>query len=122
MNIYGAAVASIMCYILSSGLNLISLRGRIQFEIGVKRIASVFLASGLAVAIMVGVYNLFNLITTPNLSFIFAGVTAAVIYAFALLVLPVFTMDEMKYVPYGQKLCLIKSKFRIKALDDEVLK
>lgn len=122
MNIYGAAVASIMCYILSSGLNLISLRGRIQFEIGAKRIASVFLASGLAVAIMVGVYNLFNLITTPNLSFIFAGVTAAVIYAFALLVLPVFTMDEMKYVPYGQKLCLIKSKFRIKALDDEVLK
>ena len=122
MNIYGAAVVSIMCYILSSGLNLISLRGRIQFEIGAKRIASVFLASGLAVAIMVGVYNLFNLITTANLSFIFAGVTAAVIYAFALLVLPVFTMDEMKYVPYGQKLCLIKSKFRIKALDDEVLK
>lgn len=122
MNIYGAAVASIMCYILSSGLNLISLRSKIQFEIGAKRIASVFLASGIAVAVMVGVYNLFNLITTTNLSFVFAGIIAAFIYCFALLILPVFTMDEMRYVPYVQKLCLICSKFKIKALEDEVLK
>ena len=74
---------------------------------------------GLAINVM-HKSGLFSMVADS--SFYFAGVTAAVIYAFALLVLPVFTMDEMKYVPYGQKLCLIKSKFRIKALDDEVLK
>ncbi len=122
MNIYGAAVASIMCYILSSGLNLISLKGHIPFEVNAKRGASIFLASGIAISIMIGIYNLLKLITSANLSFIFAGVAAVLIYAFSLIILPIFTSDELKYIPYGDKLSLLRLKFRIKSLDDEVLK
>ena len=122
MNIYGAAVASIMCYILSSGLNLISLKGHIPFEVNAKRVASIFLASGIAISIMIGIYNLLKLITSANLSFIFAGVAAVLIYAFSLVILPIFTSDELKYIPYGDKLSLLRLKFRIKSLDDEVLK
>lgn len=122
MNIYGAAIASILCYLLSSGLNLISLKGYYSFEIGAKKIASILLASGISIALMAGVYNLLKLMFSLNLSFVFSGFFAIIIYLFLIIILPVFSSEELKYIPYGDKINLLGNKFKIRSLEDEVLK
>lgn len=116
MNIYGAAVASIACYFLSSGLNLISAADQFNFKLKLKTVFNIVLCTGLTFALMVGLYNLFCLFIGNNFSFILSGLVSALIFFFLIINAKIFTDVELQKIPLLRKLRISKRSF-----SDEIL-
>lgn len=116
MNIYGVGVASIACYLLSSGLNFIAVSDQYNFKLKFKTVFSILLCTGITFAVMVGIYNLFGLILTTNLSFILSGIISAILFVILVINSNIFTNSEIKKIPFISKLRILKR------IDKEVLK
>ena len=104
MNIYGAAIASIACYLLASGLNLIAVVDQFNFKLKFKTIFNILLCSGVTFAFMAGLYNLLNLLLSYNLSFILAGLVSVVLFSILVINANIFTESELQKIPYLNKL------------------
>ena len=116
MNIYGVGVASIACYLLSSGLNFIAVSDQYNFKLKFKTVFSILLCTGITFAVMVGIYNLFGLILATNLSFILSGIISAILFVILVINSNIFTNSEIKKIPFISKLRILKR------IDKEVLK
>jgi stage V sporulation protein B len=118
LNIYGAAISSILCYSLASGLNLIALKNQFNFELKLKKIGYIFLSSIIMLGSVFGLFYLFNFIFSLFLSLFFSLLFAGIIYLFFSLLFPIFEDDELCKIPFGNKICVLRnkviSKFKIK--------
>lgn len=111
LGIYGAGVASIMCYAIACGLNVVALRGEIDFGIDLKQTALVFLNSFFALGIAIGFNYLFNLVFSGFVSILLSLCIAGIFYVFMSLLLPIFSKEELQKIPFGSKICVIREKF-----------
>lgn len=114
LGIYGAGVASIMCYAIACGLNLIALREEIQINFKLKSLIFMFANSFIAIFVAFGLNYLFNNNFSTLISLIFSFFIAGIIYLILTLIFPIFSEKELDKIPYGNKINLIKSKFKRK--------
>lgn len=110
LTIYGAAISSILCYALASGLNLISLKNEFNFAIKAKKIGYLFLSSILMLGLSFGFFYLFNFIFSLFLSLFISLFIAGIIYLFFNLLFPVFEDEEIEKIPFGNKICFFRNK------------
>lgn len=112
--IYGAAVASVMCYAISSGLNVIMLREEVRFGLSIKSVCFIFLNSLLAIGIAVGFNELFLLAFSGFVSMIFALLIAGFSYLLLCIFTPIFEDDEIEKIPFGIAINFLRNKLKIR--------
>lgn len=114
LGIYGAAVASIMCYAIACGLNIICLRDQIQISFSVKNLIYIFINSVVVLLIAFGINELLLKFCSTLISLIFSVLIAVVFYFILSFIFPIFDEKEIEKIPYGRKINLIKNKFKRK--------
>lgn len=112
--IYGAAVASVMCYAISSGLNIIMLRGEVRFGLSVKSVCFIFLNSLLSIGIAVGFNELFLLAFSGFVSMIFALLIAGFSYLLLCVFTPIFEDEEIEKIPFGTTINFLRNKLKFR--------
>lgn len=112
--IYGAAVASVMCYAISSGLNIIMLRGEVRFGLSVKSVCFIFLNSLLAIGIAVGFNELFLLAFSGFVSMVFALLIAGFSYLLLCVFTPIFEDEEIEKIPFGTTINFLRNKLKFR--------
>lgn len=110
--IYGAAIASAICYSIAAGLNIIALRYDFNFSIKFKPIFFIFLNSLISLGVAIGFNYLFNLTFSGLISIIFSLLIAGLIYLIFSIIFPIFNEEELLKVPLGNKIVLLKNKFK----------
>ena len=109
--IYGAAIASAICYSIAAGLNIITLRYEFNFSIKFKPIFFIFLNSLISLGVAIGFNYLFNLTFSGLISIIFSLLIAGLMYLIFSIILPIFNDEELSEIPLGSKIVTFKNKF-----------
>ncbi len=109
--IYGAAIASAICYSIAAGLNIITLRHEFNFSIKFKPIFFIFLNSLISLGVAIGFNYLFNLTFSGLISIIFSLLIAGLIYLIFSIIFPIFNDEELSEIPLGSKIVTFKNKF-----------
>ena len=109
--IYGAAIASAICYSIAAGLNIITLRHEFNFSIKFKPIFFIFLNSLISLGVAIGFNYLFNLTFSGLISIIFSLLIAGLIYLIFSIIFPIFNDEELSKIPLGSKIVTFKNKF-----------
>lgn len=111
VNVKGAPVGTILCYIFLFTASMIFLCRRIDM---VPRIRSVFIKPFAAAAVCGAAaalsYRLFLLIFSQRISTAFSIIFAAIIYAICLLLFRAITKEDLNMLPKGKKLAKILEK------------
>lgn len=111
INVKGAPVGTILCYIFLFAVSMIYL----CHEIGsIPSIKSTFIKPFLAAAVCgfaaIGSYKLLTMVISPKLSTLFSIIFAAIIYAICLLIFRALSKDDIIMLPKGKKLVKILEK------------
>jgi stage V sporulation protein B len=114
LNIYGAAIASVMCFGLASGLNLIALKNEFNFAISAKKTLYIFISSAATLGIAIGFNLLFNIFFSQFLSIIFSFGIAVLSYLIMVIFLPIFEDEEISKVPFGHYIVVFREKVTFK--------
>ena len=109
--IYGAAIASAICYSIAAGLNIITLRHEFNFSIKFNPIFFIFLNSLISLGVAIGFNYLFNLTFSGLISIIFSLLIAGLMYLIFSIILPIFNDEELSKIPLGSKIVTFKNKF-----------
>ena len=99
---------------MAFAISIIALKRTIKIKLGVRR----FLVKPILATIIMGVCSYFIYssilgIIAEKLATIIAIVSAIVIYALAIVALKIFTKQEMKMLPAGNKICMVLEKLKI---------
>ena len=113
ININGAPIGSMLCYITILSLNICSIKKEIGVKFGIVQtvIKPVIAATIMAVAAL-GVYN-FTYVLGNRLAVIIAILAAAVVYFGVLFVLQAITRDDMEMIPKSEKIIPIMETLKI---------
>ena len=114
IGVNGAAIASVACHLVAFVISIIALKRTIKIKLGVRR----FLVKPILATIIMGVCSYFIYssilgIIAEKLATIIAIVSAIVIYALAIVALKIFTKQEIKMLPAGNKICMVLEKLKI---------
>ena len=114
IGVNGAAIASVACHLVAFAISIIALKRTIKIKLGVRR----FLVKPILATIIMGVCSYFIYssilgIIAEKLATIIAIVSAIVIYALAIVALKIFTKQEIKMLPAGNKICMVLEKLKI---------
>ncbi|MCI5897696.1 MAG: polysaccharide biosynthesis protein [Anaerovoracaceae bacterium] len=113
VNIKGAAVGTVACYLTASMLNLMAVRKHTGARINAGRIFMKPLASGLVMsAATYGVYRILSVWCGNTVSVLIAVCAAVAVYGFMLLATRAVTEEELALLPKGQRLAKIVRKFQ----------
>ena len=98
INIYGAIIGSISAYLVSTILNIISLKKKIKISININKIfIKPFIASGaMMIGVMYSYYFLLGKTESNGLSCLTSIFLGVIIYMILILLLRVFTINEIK--------------------------
>ena len=99
---------------MAYAISIIALKRTIKIKLGVRR----FLVKPILATIIMGVCSYFIYssilgIIAEKLATIIAIVSAIVIYALAIVALKIFTKQEIKMLPAGNKICMVLEKLKI---------
>lgn len=95
-------------------ISIMALKRTIKLKLGVRRfVIKPILATIIMAICSYFIYSLLLGIIAEKLATIIAIVSAVVIYALAVVVLKVFTKQEIKMLPAGNKICMILEKLKI---------
>ena len=111
LNIYGAAIASVLSFALASGLNLIALKNEFHFELKAKKIGYIFFASFIMLGTALGFLYLFKFIVPLIYSVFLSLIISAFVYLFLIIIMPIFENDELNNVTFGNKITVFRNKF-----------
>ena len=115
INIYGAAISSIVCQIAAFIVCFAVLSKHLKINISFSK----YIARPLIAGIIMGFFAYFSYeavmyFTNTNIVSIFVSIAVAVIiYAFMIVVLKVLNSDEIKMLPGGEKLYSILNKMKL---------
>lgn len=95
-------------------ISIMALKRTIRLKLGIRKfvIKPIFATIIMAICSYF-MYSLLLGIIAEKLATIIAIVSAVVIYALAIVVLKVFTKQEIKMLPAGDKICMILEKLKI---------
>ena len=95
-------------------ISIMALKRTIKLKLGVRRfVIKPILATIIMAICSYFIYSLLLGIIAEKLATIIAISSAIIIYALAVVVLHVFTKQEIKMLPAGNKICMILEKLKI---------
>ena len=110
----GAAWGSVACHLVAFAITMAALRKVIKLNLTFKKIV---VKPVLAVTMMgicsYFIYFVFSGIIGEKMATILAIAVAVIIYVLAVIVLRIFSKEEVKEMPYGDKICKVLEKLRI---------
>lgn len=114
IGVNGAAIASVACHVVAFTIAITSLKRNIKLNLTFSK----FVIKPIIATIIMGtcsyfIYSSLLGIITENLATIIAIISAVIIYAISVIVLKIFTKEEMQMMPAGDKICTILEKLRI---------
>lgn len=110
----GAAFATDVCHFVAFWIVFKVLQKTIHKKISfVKLMFKPLLASGMMALVSYGTLILLKSIIAPKLATIIALMVAVIVYVLSILVLKVFSADDIKMLPFGQKIYAMLVHFRI---------
>ena len=114
IGVNGAAIASVACHVVAFTIAITSLKRNIKLNLTFSK----FVIKPIIATIIMGICSYFIYssllgIITENLATIIAIISAVIIYAISVIVLKIFTKEEMQMMPAGDKICTILGKLRI---------
>ncbi len=114
IGVNGAAIASVACHLVAFGISIMALKKVIKIKLGVKRfVIKPILATIIMAICSYFIYSVLLGIIAEKLATIIAIILAMIIYALAIIALRVFTKQEIKMLPAGNKICIILEKLKI---------
>ena len=114
IGVNGAAIASVACHLVAFGISIMALKKTIRIKLGLKRfVIKPILATAIMAICSYFVYSILLGIIAEKLATIIAIVFAIIIYRAAIIALRVFSKQEIKMLPAGNKICMILEKLKI---------
>lgn len=114
MGINGAAIGTIVCNVIACiiGFNVLKKSVNVKFKISKYIIKPIFATLIMSVC-SYAIYLLISGIISVKIATIIAILCAVIIYALSIIVLKVFTHEEILMIPYGHKLYNILEKMNL---------
>ena len=114
IGVNGAAIASVACHVAVFMISIMALKRTIKIKLGVRK----FVIKPILATVIMGIcsyfiYSILLGIIAEKLATIIAILSATIIYALAVVVLRVFSKQEIKMLPAGNKICMILEKLKI---------
>ena len=114
IGVNGAAIASVVCHMVAFTIAITSLKRNIKLNLTFSK----FVIKPVIATTIMGICSYFIYssllgIISGNLATIIAIISAVIIYAISVIVLKVFTKEELQMMPAGDKICAILEKLRI---------
>ena len=114
IGVNGAAIASVACHVVAFMISIMALKRTIKIKLGVRK----FVIKPILATVIMGIcsyfiYSILLGIIAEKLATIIAILSATIIYALAVVVLRVFSKQEIKMLPAGNKICMILEKLKI---------
>ena len=114
IGVNGAAWASVACHAGAFSIAITALRKNIKLNLTFSQ----FVIKPIIAVTIMGIcsyfiYSVLSGIIIENLATIIAIISAVIIYGLAIIVLKVFSKDELSMLPYGNKICKILEKLKI---------
>ncbi len=110
----GAAWASVVCHLIAFSITMAALRRLIKLNLTFKKFV---IKPAIAVTIMAicsySVYMILSGIIAEKLATIIAIIIAIIIYVLAVVVLRIFSKEEIKQMPGGNKILTILQRMKI---------
>ena len=114
IGVNGAAWASVACHVVAFSIAITALRKNIKLNLTFSQFV---IKPIIAVAIMgicsYFIYTTLSGIIIQNLATIIAIISAVIIYGISIIVLKVFSKEELLMLPHGNKFCKILEKLKI---------
>ena len=110
----GAAWASVACHVIAFSISIVCLKKAFKLKLPINK----FVIKPLIATAMMGIcsyfmYLVLSGIIAEKLATILAIIFAVIIYGLAIIVLKVFTKEEIRMIPAGDKICSILTKLKI---------
>lgn len=114
IGVYGAAIGSVACHMVAFCIAFTMLRKNIKLNLTISK----FILKPVISTIVMGVcsyftYSILNGIIIERLATIIAILVAVTIYIIMILILKIFTKEEFKMMPAGDKIVKILEKIKI---------
>ena len=114
IGINGAAISSVVCHLIAFMISIVALKKTINLKLGVRRfVIKPILATTVMGICSYFIYSSLLGIITQSLATIIAIISAIVIYILMVVVLHVFSKQEIKMLPAGNTMCKILEKLKI---------
>ena len=113
IGVNGAAIGSVICHMVAFSITINILRKNIKLDLSFSKfvIKPVFATFIMAIC-SYAVFIICNNILSERIATLIAMLFAAIIYVIAIIVLKIFTKEEIFMIPYGQKLYNVLEKIR----------
>lgn len=114
MGVNGAAIGTIVCNVIACVIGFTVLKKNMDIKFGFEKfIIKPIIATGIMGVCSYAIYILAHSIIPERISTIIGMLSAVIIYAVTIIVLKVFTKEEIFMIPYGQKLYKVLTKIGI---------
>lgn len=114
IGVNGAAIASVACHMVAFTIAITSLKKNIKLNLTFSKfVIKPVIATAIMAICSYFIYSSLLGIISGNLATIIAIISAVIIYAISVIVLKVFTKEELQMMPAGDKICTILEKLRI---------
>ena len=114
IGINGAAFSSVVCHIISFTIGFYVLRKCVKLDLGfVKFVLKPVMATFVMSVCSYVIYMQLSLLMVEQLATVIALISAVAIYGLAVIVMKVFTKEDLNMLPYGQKIGAFLTKIGI---------
>lgn len=114
IGVNGAAIASVACHLVAFAIAITSLRKNIKLNLTTSKfVIKPIIATAIMGICSYFIYTVFLGIMSAKLAIILAMVVAVAIYILSIIVLNIFTKEEIQIMPYGNKICKVLEKLKI---------
>ncbi len=114
IGINGAAIASVVCHLVAFAIAIVALMKNIKLDLTFSK----FVVKPIIATAMMGICSYYTYLTlsgiiAKKMATILAIVLAVIVYGLAIVVLKVFSKEEISLLPAGEKLCKVLTKLKI---------
>lgn len=100
----GAALANTICYIVVCLIGLIIMKKNVMIKVGIKRIIKPIIASSIMIIVLIYTYNNLLSILSQKMCILISLLVAIFTYIIGLILLRVFSKDEILLLPKGENI------------------
>ena len=119
----GAAIATAVCHIIAFAIGYIVLRKNMKLDLTFSKfIVKPFIASLIMGVCSYGIFLLLDHIHPGRIAAIVAIIFAMIIYALVVVILKIFTKEEILMIPFGTKIYKILVKFGLYKETESIVK
>lgn len=114
IGVYGAAIGSVACHVVAFSIAFTLLRKNIKLNLTFSKfVVKPIIATTIMGICSYFIYSILSGIIIERLATIIAIVVAVIIYTLAVVVLKIFTKEEFKMMPAGDKIVKVLEKIKI---------